>query len=141
MLDIGYYTDYLIRLGSTRWGQTLYSVSIGVVGAIILVGFLSNLMTTAAIETLLPVIIGFNTALTGYNVIEKTRDGFMRKRLVSMAAGLAVVLIATVGLNLLFWKLAGTILIGIGKMSLLLFVGMVTSGLGSALAVRYLKLS
>jgi hypothetical protein len=141
MFDIGYYTDYLIRLGSTRWGQTLYSVSIGVIGAIILVGFLASLMTTAAIETLLPVIIGFNTALTGYNVVEKTRDGFMRKRLVSMGAGLAVVLVATVGLNLLFWKLAGINLIGMGNLSLLLIVGMVTSGLGGALAVRYLKLS
>lgn len=141
MLDIGYFTDYLIRLGATRWGQTLYSVSIGVVGAIILVGFLSNLMTAAAIETLLPLIIGFNTALTGYNVIEKTRDSFLHKRLVSMAAGLAVVLLATVGLNLLFRKLAGINLIGMGRLSLLLIVGMVTSGLGGVLAVRYLKLS
>ena len=140
MLDFSYYTDYLLRLGATRWGQALYSVSIGVVGAIILVGFLSSLMTSAAIDALLPVIIGFNTALTGYNVIEKTRDGFRRKRLVSMGAGLAVVLVATVGLNLLFWKLAGISLIGMGKLSLLTLVGIITSGLGGALAVRYLKL-
>lgn len=141
MLDISYYTDYLIRLGSTRMGQTLYSISIGVVGALILVGFLSSFMTTTAMDTLLPFIIGFNTALTGYNVIEKTRAAFRHKGLVAMGAGLAVILVAAAALNLIFWRLAGIRLVTMGNFWILVIVGIVTSWLGGTLAIKYLKLN
>lgn len=141
MPDLRFYTEYIIQLGATRVAKTLYSVSIGVLGTLILVAFLTSLLPAASISRLLPLIIGFNAALTGYNLIEKTRNGYTHKRLAALTAGLAVVAGAAVFLNLLFWKLAGSSLIGMEQLLMLLPVGIITSGLGGVLAVRYLKLS
>ena len=141
MLNIHYYTDYFIKIGSTRWGRSIYSVLVGAIGAVILVLFLTGGQYTATIDNLLPLIIGFNTALTGYMIIEKTRKAFTRKRTVSMAAGVAVVLVATVLLNVIFGQWAGVTLIGFDNLLLLLLVGLTTSGLGGSLAVKYFSLN
>lgn len=141
MFDISYFTDYVIRLGATRLGQTLYSICVGVVGTLILVGFLSSFMAPTAMDALLPFIIGFNTALTGYNVIEKTRGAFRHRRLVAVGAGLTVVLVAAAAMNLIFWRLAGIGLVSMGKFWILIIVGSVASWLGGVLAIKYLKLN
>jgi len=57
-----------------------------------------------------------------------------------MGAGLAVVLVATLALNLLFWRIAGIRLVSLDKLLILVPVGLVTSWLGGALAVKYFKL-
>lgn len=122
-------------------GQSIYSVLVGAIGAVILVLFLTGGQYTATIDNLLPLIIGFNTALTGYMLIEKTRKAFTRKRTVSMGAGVAVVLVATVLLNFIFVQWAGVTLIGFDNLLLLLLVGVITSGLGGSLAVKYFSLN
>jgi hypothetical protein len=151
MFDIHLYSDYLIKLGQTRTGRSLYRLMVGIVGVLILTGFFSALMAPRAVANLFPVILGFNTALTGYSLIESTRDGFRHKRLVAVAAGVLVVLVATASVNLLFWKLAGPNpggldsggwgLIGMDRLWVLLAVGIVTSWLGGALAVKFINLN
>jgi hypothetical protein len=140
MFDIHLLSDHLMKMGSSRLGRTLGRVAVGVVGVLVLVGFLFVVFTPRVVESLFPVVVGFNTALTGYGVIDKTREGFEHKRLVAMGAGLVVVLAAMVATNLLFWQLAGTIPIGLEKIWVLLPVGIATSWLGSALAIRYFNL-
>jgi hypothetical protein len=151
MIDIQTYGDYLIKLGQTRTGRSLQRLVVGIVGVLILTGFFYALMTPRGVAKLFPLIIGFNTALTGYGLIESTRDGYRRKRLAAVVAGLIVVLVATAVVNLLFLKLAGPNpggfnpegwgLIGLAKLWILLPVGIVTSWLGGALAVKYLNLN
>ena len=140
MFNIHYYTDYIVKIGSTRPGKIFYSVLAGSLGAIILVLFLTGMTFATSIGDLLPVIFGFNTALTGYMVLEKTRDGFRRKRAVAIGSGAAMVLVTTGLLNMMFFREAGIFLIDIEQLMTLLFVGIVTSGLGGTLAIKYLSL-
>ena len=140
MFNIHYYTDYMVKMVSTRPGKIFFSVLAGSFGAIILVFFLTGMTFTATIGDLLPVIIGFNTALTGYMVLEKTRDGFKRKRAVAIGSGMAMVLVTAALLNMIFFRGAGIFLIDAELLMTLLFVGIVTSGLGGMLAIKYLSL-
>ncbi|MBW2634532.1 MAG: hypothetical protein JRE14_10510, partial [Deltaproteobacteria bacterium] len=120
---------------------TFYSVCVGAMGAVILVVFLAGILQTGGIEKVLPVIIGFNAALTGYMAVEKSRNEVMRKNLLSMGSGVSMVLLATAGLNILFYHWAGYSLVGIGMLTILLVVGVIASGLGGKLCTKYLKLS
>jgi hypothetical protein len=141
MFDIHYYSDCLMKMGASALGRTLGRIGVGIVGVLILAGFLAIMLTPGAIGPLLPVIVGFNTALTGYSVIDKTRDAFRYKRLVALSAGASVAILATVATNLLFWQTAGVAPIGVDKLWILLPVGISTSWLGSALAIKYFKLN
>jgi flagellar basal body-associated protein FliL len=95
--------------------------------------------------------VGLNTALTGFGLIDSTRDGFRRKRLAAILAGVVVVLVSTAAVALLFWKMTGPAiggldpdgwgLVGGDKLWILLSVGIVTSWLGGALAEKYFKLN
>jgi hypothetical protein len=153
MFDIQYYTDYVIKMGSAPMGRALYRIAVGTIGVLLLTAFFTALMTPRGMARLFPLILGFNTALTGFGLIESTREGFRRKRLAAVMAGVAVVLVATVTVNLLFWKMGlwppggsdqagdGWGLMGVDRFWILLPVGVVTSWLGGALAVRYFKLN
>lgn len=140
MFNIDYYADYIAKMGSTRLAKIIYSVLVGAVGNVILVVFLGIMMPAATIGHLLPVIIGFNAALTGYMVLEKTRNGFTRKRMVSMGSGIAVLLVTAVLLNIPFFHGTGVYLIFAEDLIVLLLVGIVTSWLGGLLAIKYFSL-
>lgn len=110
------------------------------IGAVILVLFLSGMTLSAGVGNILPVIIGFNTALTGYMVLEKTRDSFKYKRVISIGSGVAMVLATAAFLNIMYFRGAGVFLISMQELATLLFVGIVTSGLGGMLAIKYFNL-
>ena len=140
MFHIQYYTHRLMKIGDTRPGKVFYSILAGSIGAIILVLFLTGMTYTATIADVLPVIIGFNTALTGYMALEKTRDGFKHKRTVAIGSGAVMVLVTSALLNLMFLRGAAIFLIDVEQLMTLLFIGIVTSGLGGMLAIKYLSL-
>lgn len=140
MFNIHYYIRHILNIGSTRPGKVFYSILAGSLGAIILVLFLTGMTYTATIGNVLPVIIGFNTALTGYMALEKTRDGFKHKRTVAIGSGAVMVLVTAALLNIMFFRGAGIFLIDAGQLMTLLFIGVVTSGLGGMLAIKYLSL-
>jgi hypothetical protein len=141
MLDIHFYTAYMERLGNTWYGKTLYSVCVGALGVVILATFFSGMLEAAAVEKLLPVIVGFNAALTAFMAVDKTRNMLVRKQTLSMGAGIAMVLLATVGLNILSYKWAGYRLVGIGMLAVMLVVGTVAASLGGKLCTKYLELN
>lgn len=140
MFNIHYYTDGIMNMCATRPGKIFYSVLAGSLGAIILVLFLTGMTFTTAIGDILPVIIGFNTALTGYMALEKTRNGFKHKRSIAIGSGVTMVLVTAALLNIIFFRGAGIFLIDVEQLVTLLFVGIVTSGLGGMLAIKYLGL-
>ena len=141
MFNIHYYTDYIIKLGSTRYGKIFYSVSAGAIGAVILVAFLAGFLRAGAIEKVLPVIIGFNAALTGYMAVEKSRHIVRRQHLLAMGSGITMVLLATIFLNIIFFQWAGFILVGLGTLLIMLAVGLIASGLGGKLCAKYMELN
>ena len=136
MFNIG----YLFEIGSTSYGKTAASILAGAVGAVILVVFLNMIVLPAASVKFLPLIIAFNTAITGYMVIEKTRDCFRYKRSVAIFAGAAAVVLAYVGLNYLFLQTTGLFLISPADLISMLIAGCVSSWLGGALAIKYLDM-
>ncbi len=141
MLDIQFYIDYVERLGNTWFGKTLYSVCVGALGVVILTVFFAGILETAALEKLLPVIVGFNAALTAYMTVDKTRNMVARKQAISVGAGVVMVLLAFVCLNILYYKWAGYSLVGIGMLMIMLVVGIIAASLGGKLCTKYLELN
>jgi len=140
MLNVNYYIDQIMKIVSTRFGKVFFSILAGMIGAVILVLFLSGMTLSAGVGNILPVIIGFNTALTGYMVLEKTRDSFKYKRVISIGSGVAMVLATAAFLNIMYFRGTGVFLISMQELATLLFVGIVTSGLGGMLAIKYFNL-
>jgi len=79
--------------------------------------------------------------IDGYMLIEKTRNAFIRKRLAAICSGGSMVLVSASLLNLMFFRGAGIFLINIEQLVILLLVGIITSGLGGSLAIRYFNLN
>jgi len=137
---IEYCIQTIMKIGSTRFSKVLMSILAGSIGTIILTVFLTGMSYQASIGNLLPLLIGFNAALSGYMVLEKTRDAFKYKRLLSMGTGLLMVLVTTYFLNHLYFHGAGFYLIDLGAFVILLSVGIITSLLGGSLAIKYFNL-
>lgn len=140
MFNVNYYIDQIMKIVSTRFGKVFFSILAGMIGAVILVLFLSGMTLSAGVGNILPVIIGFNTAITGYMVLEKTRDSFKYKRVISIGSGVAMVLATAAFLNIMYFRGTGVFLISMQELATLLFVGIVTSGLGGMLAIKYFNL-
>jgi hypothetical protein len=137
---IEYCTHTIMKIGSTRFSKVLMSILAGSIGTVILAAFLTGMSYQASIGNLLPVLIGFNAALSGYMVLEKTRKAFKYKRVAAVGTGVVMVVVTAYLLNLLFLRGAGFHLIGIGEFITLLGVGILTSLLGGILAIKYFKL-
>lgn len=141
MLDFHHYTATLERLGNTWYGKTLYSVCVGALGVVILAVFFTGILETTAVEKLLPIIVAFNAALTAYMTVDKTRNMIVRKQAISVGAGIAMVLLAFVALNILSYQLAGYGLVGFGMLMIMLVVGTIAASLGGKLCTKYLALN
>ena len=114
----------------------IYAIFIGVFGAVLLVMFFAGLMTIGTIETLLPYIIGFNAALTGYNLVSRIKDRLKYKRLWSLISGIIMVVIVVLMLNIAFYYLTGVCIIYLTKFLVLVLIGAVFSWLGEILAIK-----
>lgn len=133
--------DTIIEFWSTAYGKIIYSILAGVVGVIVLAAFSNMLVPPAASLKFLPFIIAFNTALTGYMVIDKTREFFQHKRVVAIFAGVMATLLAFVALNTFFLQITGLFLINLTQLLIMLAIGIGASWFGSVLAIRYLDLT
>jgi uncharacterized membrane protein len=119
----------------------VFSIIIGVIGSLVLVGFFSCLMSIDTIEKLLPYIIGFNAALTGYNLIKNTDNSLKLKRTYAISSGVVMVVTTAVILNLVMLHLLGSYLIYFTDAISLIIIGGVSSGLGAILAIKYLNMN
>ena len=85
-------------------------------------------------------MIAFNTAMTGFSLIEKTRDRMVHKHLSAVCAGLINVILTCGILKIFSFYLLAENLIDYKMILILLTVGTVCSALGAWLAVKYFKL-
>jgi hypothetical protein len=121
-------------------GQLVYSILAGVFGTLVLAVFLGGIFSMGALLKILPWIIGFNTLLTGYTLIDRTRERFARKRLWALGAGICNVALAFVLLNALSAYVLGGFILDGSDLLRFLIVGAVCSFLGAALGVKYFNL-
>ena len=121
-------------------GKLAYSILAGVFGAAVLVMFLAVFMELDRVVSFIPWIIAFNTAVTGYSLIDKTRDTLKYKQISSVCAGILTVIITYFLLSLLSFYLFGETLFSIWDLALFIIIGIVCSELGALLAIKYFKL-
>jgi hypothetical protein len=105
----------------------IYSIFIGVFGAVLLAMFFTGLMTIGTIERLLPYIIGFNAALTGYNLISRIKDRLKYKRLWSLLSGIIMVVVVVLILNIAFYYRTGGYIVYMTEFLFLVLIGAVFS--------------
>jgi hypothetical protein len=125
-------TIYLLRQGAI-------SVSIGVVGTTLIVMFLATFLTLSWTLGLLPWIVGFNTAMSGFSLVDKTRDALKHKLPLSVGAGILNVVMTLTVLTGLSFYFTGIALFGITDLALLSGLGGLCGALGGWLAIKYLK--
>ena len=123
-----------------NFGKFVHPILTGVFGSVLLVIFFTGLMSIGTIGKFLPFVIGFNTALTGYNLLYRSKNKFKYKRIWGLISGIITVVITVLILNGLFFYLAGDYIICIMDFLFLISVGSVFSWLGAVLAIRYLHL-
>lgn len=121
-------------------GKFIQPILTGVFGSVLLVIFFTGLMSIGTIGKFLPFVIGFNTALTGYNLLRRTKNKFKYKRIWGLISGIITVVITVLILNGLFFYLSGSYIIYIIDFLFLISIGSVFSWLGAVLAIRYFHL-
>lgn len=124
---------------SDSFKKIAYSLMVGVLGSLLLVVFFTTLMSYGTIEKLLPYVIGFNAALTGYNLINRANNCLKFERISAVGSGITMVIITVVLINVIFFNLMGGYLIYINELIFLIGIGAVFSGLGAILAIKHLK--
>ena len=121
-------------------GKVSYCILTGVFGVAVLVVFLAVFMELYRIVSFIPWIIAFNAALTGYSLIDKTRDTFKYKQISSISAGIINVIITYFILSIVSFYMFGENLFTMWDFVLFLVIGIVCSELGALLAIKYFKL-
>ena len=114
----------------------IYAIFIGVFGAVLLVMFFAGLMTIGTIERLLPYILGFNAALTGYNLISKIKEDLKYKQSWSVISGIIVVSAVVLLLNIVFYYFTDGYIVDVVAFLFLVVIGGVFGWLGSILAIK-----
>ena len=112
----------------------------GLLGSLLLVVFFTTLMSYDTIEKHLPWIIGFNAALTEYNLIKRTNNHLNYELISAVGSSILMVIITVVLINIIFFNLMGFYLIYINELIFLTAIGAVLSGLGAILAVNVINL-
>lgn len=118
----------------------LNATLIGIVGVVLLVVFCAGLIRVGTIDKLLPFIIGFNAALTGYNLVRRADGHLKYKRMWSVAAGIMMAIGAVLSLNIVSRHYTGGDIVYIANLLILVLIAGVFSFLGAILAIRYFKL-
>jgi hypothetical protein len=129
-----------IKSKSRLLGNVAYSILAGVLGTILIVLFLTTFLHSYETVKFIPWIIAFNTAVTGYSLLNKTRHHFRHKQISSVGAGTLNVIVTYTALNFLFFYSDGEYLIGRWDLIFYLIIGIICSELGALLAIRYFKL-
>ena len=118
--------------------KILKAVAIGIGGNIILIVFLMTFLPILGIIKFMPWIIAFNTAHTGYSLVDRSGNLAFPK-LTSALAGSTNAVITTGLFALLSSFLSGDLYLGIGDVGLFIIIGVLCSVAGTILAVKYYK--
>ena len=121
-------------------GKFAYCILTGVFGVAVLAMFLAVFIELYRVVPFVPWIIAFNSAMTGYSLMDKTRDTLKYKQVSSIIAGILNVIITCLLLSIFSLYFFGENLFSIWDFALFLIIGIVCSELGALLAIKYFKL-
>ena len=121
-------------------GKIAYCILTGIFGTAVLIAFLSVFMELYSVVSFIPWIIAFNTAMTGYSLLDKTKDTLKYKQISSIGAGVLNVIITYFLLSLFSFYFFDENLFSIKDFALFLVIGVICSELGALLAIKYFKL-
>ena len=121
--------------------QIASAVLIGVGGTLLISMFLATILPLPKAVKFIPWLIGFNTAMTGYSLVEKTRASLKYRHTTSICAGVSNVLITAgvlFGLSVYTGRIS---LFNPLDLTIFLLIGVTCSEFGAWLAVKYHKLN
>jgi hypothetical protein len=121
-------------------GKIILSVLTGMVGSAILVVFFFPLLSASGLLKLLPWIVGFNAALTGYTLVEKTGSGLKYRHLCTATAGAFCAATACIVAATAALRTQGVFQVTVSDGAIPLAVGITTAWLGGMLAIKYFGL-
>lgn len=134
--------DSLIAvIKASRICRAAGSICAGIVGCMILMMFFTALMPVVSLSRLMPWIIGFNCALTGYMMLDKTGNSLRHKRAAAFFSGGLVVIPLYGVIFFIAPSISGFLTVTVAQLLWWLLVGVVFSGLGGILAIKYLNLN
>lgn len=133
-------TKTLLKERRDRVGKLAYSIFSGIFGSILLVAFLTLFVDLFGVVKFIPWIIAFNTAMTGYSLLDKTRDNLQHKHVSSIVAGIINVLLTCGILSIMSAYFLGENIFRIWDFIFFLIIGIACSELGALLAIKYFKL-
>lgn len=139
MLMVKDFFPFLNTPLTAKLWQISIAVLAGIGGNIVLVLFLSSLMTAQTLTGLLDWIVGFNSALSGYMLVEKDHTGLPFRRGLCAGAGLASTGITILAVNYLYQQIWDFPLIAMADAVMLLAIGAILGLSGGLLAEKYLK--
>ena len=126
-------------LASRLW-QIFISILAGSCGTIILVYFLGGLVSMDTMGSLLDWIVGFNTALTGYMLMDKSGGELRFWQWLCSGAGLINAVVSIFAINHLYVLRIDFPLLDLADAGILLTIGAICGALGGLLAKKYQEL-
>jgi hypothetical protein len=121
--------------------QLVSAVLMGVCGTIIVSMFLAAILPLSTVVNFIPWLIGFNTAMTGYSLAEKTRTSLKYRHVITIGAGISNVLLTVMALIGLSVYTIGINLFSPLDLAIFLIIGAACSEFGAWLAFKYHKLN
>ena len=125
--------------GRIPYRRILKAIFIGIGGNVILIVFLITFLHIFEALKFIPWIIAFNTAHTGYSLVDRADELLAYPKLISALAGLTNVLITIgifAGLSVFMF---GDLYVGFRDIGLFIILGVLCCVLGTLLAVKYHK--
>ena len=117
-----------------------YSILAGVFGSILLLGFLTTLASMGTVVKFIPWVIGFNSALTGYTLIDRCGCELNHKHRAAVMSGFLNALITYVAVGAAVFYLTDGGIFSLRYLPVYLMIGCVLGWLGALLAIKYLSL-
>ena len=123
--------------GIFSYRRILKAILIGIGGNLILIVFLMTFLQIFEAIKFMPWIIAFNTAHTGYSLVDRAGKQLAYRKLISALAGFANVMI-TIGIfAVMSVLLFGDLYLGVRDMGLFTLIGVLCSLAGTLLAAKY----
>ena len=117
--------------------KIMKAILVGIGGNLILIVFLMTFLQILAAIKFVPWILAFNTALTGFSLVDKAGNHPVYYKWTSVMAGLINVLITLGIFAMLAVFLFGDLFLGLRDFGLFILIGVVCSVLGTLLAAKH----
>jgi hypothetical protein len=122
-------------------GRFVSSIFVGFFGSALVSVFLTGLLPISGVLKWIPWILGFNAAVAGYTLLDRTRNMLQYKKLAAIGAGFVMSLLFTIALNGLARYMTGMDLVMWTDLILFSVIGAIFGGIGGVLSIKYQKLN